>query len=68
MSRIERTKIRKFLGNFYFIHLEVFLGLFALIGFLIGNYKFLIFFIVLSFAGAICGSFIRLIDSIKGET
>ena len=60
-----KSKVRKFLGNFYFIHFEVFLGLFALFGYIMTDVKFLIFFTTLSFAGAICGSFIRVIDEIK---
>ena len=60
-----KLKVRKFLGNFYFIHFEVFLGLFALFGYIMTNLKFLIFFVVLSFVGAICGSFIRVIDLLK---
>lgn len=62
-----KFRIRKFLGNFYFIHLEVFLGLFALLGYLINEQKFLIFFVVLSFAGAICGGFCRVIDAINKD-
>ena len=60
-----KLKIRKFLGNFYFIHFEVFLALFALFGYLMTNQKILMFFIVLSLAGALCGSFIRVVDAIK---
>lgn len=62
-----KSKIRKFLGNFYFIHFEVLLGLFALFGYLIKDTKFLLFFTVLSFAGAICGSFIRVINAINNN-
>ncbi|MCX6754335.1 MAG: hypothetical protein NTU81_00695 [Candidatus Nomurabacteria bacterium] len=60
-----KLKIRKFLGNFYFIHLEVFLGLFALLGYIINGQKLLVFFVALSFAGAICGSFISVIDAVN---
>ncbi len=56
--------MRKILGDFKFIHAMVFLGLFALFGFLTSGLQFLVFFVVLSFAGAICGSFIRTIDKI----
>ncbi|MCD4704934.1 hypothetical protein K8R66_02555 [bacterium] len=58
-------KLRKILGAFWFIHLMVFLGLFSLLGYLMTDVKILIFFIVLSYSGAICGSFIRVIDTIK---
>lgn len=60
-----KFKCRKFLGNFYFIHAEVCLGLFALFGYFMTKNEFLLFFVVLSFAGAICGSFIRVIDAIN---
>lgn len=54
--------MRDILKSFWFIHLMVFLCLFALAGFLIKNQKVLIFLSVLSFLGALCGAFIRLID------
>ena len=60
-----KSKVRKFLGNFYFIHFEVFLALLALFGFLMTSSRILIFFVVLSISGALCGSFIRVIDEIK---
>jgi len=60
-------KLRKILGNFTFIHFEVFLGLFALAGVLFGKQSFLVFFVVLSFAGAVCGAFIRVIDTVKNK-
>jgi hypothetical protein len=49
--------IRNIVGAYWFIHLLVVVGLAALYGNIMGN-KYLIFFVVLSFAGAICGSFI----------
>lgn len=60
-----KLKIRKFVSNFSIIHLEVFLGLFALLGYLFTEQKFLLFFVALSFAGSICGAFIRVIDAIN---
>ena len=57
--------MRKFLSNFYLIHFEVVLGLLALFGYIMTENKFLVFFTVLSFTGAICGAFIRVIDTIK---
>jgi hypothetical protein len=44
--------------------LLVVLGLAALFGNIMGN-KFLILFVALSFAGAMCGSFIRIMDAIN---
>ena len=57
-------RVRKILKNFWFIHFLVFLGFFALLGYLLSNENYLIFFVTLSFAGAICGSFIRVIDAL----
>jgi hypothetical protein len=62
MLRMRKKQIRKFLSNSLFIHILVFLGLFALLGNIINGNKYLIFFSVLSFSGAVCGSFIKLID------
>jgi len=59
--------MRKIFGSFLFIHLLVALGLLALIGELITEAKFLQFFVVLSFAGAVCAAFIRTIDTIKAN-
>lgn len=56
--------LRKVLGAYWFIHAMVILGLAALAGTLMAS-KYLLFFVVLSFAGAICGSFIRVIDTIN---
>ena len=57
--------VRNILGSFWFIHIMVIMGFAALLGYYVGN-RFLIFFVVLSFAGATCGSFIKVIDTIKG--
>lgn len=56
--------VRNILGSFWFIHLLVILGLFSMIGAFTGL-TFILFFTVLSFAGAICGAFIRVIDAVK---
>jgi hypothetical protein len=56
--------MRNILGAYWFIHLLVVLGLAALFGNIMGN-KFLILFVALSFAGAMCGSFIRIMDAIN---
>ena len=58
-------KIRKFLSNKIFINILVFLGLAALLGFIMTDNKYLLLCIYLSFAGAICGSFIKVIDKIR---
>jgi hypothetical protein len=60
-----KLKIRRFLGNIYFIHFGVFLGLFAILGYTNHVAETLLFWAALSFAGAVCGSFIRIIDTIK---
>jgi len=58
-------KIRNFLGNKIFIHIMVVLGFAALYGFIATGNRYLLICIALSFAGAICGSFIKVIDEIK---
>lgn len=59
------NKLRKFLSNVWVIHIQVFLGMFALFGYIMIDNKFLLLFIPLSFAGAICGTAMRVIDAIK---
>jgi len=56
---------RKILSSAWSIHFFVVLGLFALLGYLVDDNDLLIFFCVLSFAGAICGSFIKVVDTIN---
>ncbi|HOO27875.1 MAG TPA: hypothetical protein PLU43_05380 [Lachnospiraceae bacterium] len=55
--------LRKVLSNVYFIHFLVLLGLFALWGMIESGNRYLVLFAVLSLAGAVCGAFIRVIDS-----
>lgn len=57
MREIYKSKI--------FIHSLVFLGLFALSGYLFAGIKVLVLFSVLSFAGAVCGAFVRISDKIE---
>lgn len=57
-----KTKLRIFLSNFWFIHLEVVLGIFALFGNVMTANKMLLLLMTISFSGAICGAFIRVID------
>jgi hypothetical protein len=59
------TIIRQRLSSVWFIHFLVFLGLFALFGYLEPQGNYLLFFVVLSLSGAICGAFVRLIDAIR---
>lgn len=68
MTRFATTRLRGILRAFWFIHLLVLLGLAALVGVLTSDSKhYLIFFVVLSFAGAACGAFIRVIDVAAGR-
>ena len=52
--------------NLLAIHILVFLSLFALVGYLKTNKKYLIFFTVLSFYGALCFVFSAMLIAIKG--
>jgi hypothetical protein len=58
-------KLRKFLSNYYFIHGLVLLGLLSLLGYVMADIKLLAIAVAASFGGAICGSFIRVIDAIE---
>jgi len=58
---------RKILSNIWFIHLMVPLGLLALWGSIAQDNKYILFGVVLSFSGAICGAFIRVVDAIKSK-
>ncbi len=57
--------LRKFLSNYYFIHGLVLLGLFSLLGYVMADIKLLALAVAASFAGAVCGSFIRVVDAIE---
>jgi Ca2+/H+ antiporter len=59
--------LHKFVKSVWFIHLLAFLGLFALWGFLATDSKPLIFFMALSFCGASCAAFVRVIDAASGR-
>jgi hypothetical protein len=61
------TIIRKIVSNLWLIHAEVLAGLLALYGYIMTDNKFLLICVVLSFAGAICGAFIRLIEAVKAR-
>jgi hypothetical protein len=55
--------LRNLLSAVWFIHTAVFLALFALLGYIKLNNNNLLFFVALSFSGAMCGAFIRTIDA-----
>ena len=55
------------LGNTWFIHSMVLLGLLALWGFIEQDNKYLLLCVSLSFSGAMCGSFIRVVDAIRSK-
>ena len=59
--------MRKVLANSLFIHFLVALGIFALLGYIATDNKYLLLGIAMSFAGAICGSFIKVIDTVKSK-
>ena len=58
---------RTILGNIWFIHSMIPLGLLALWGFIESDNKYLLLCVSLSFSGAMCGSFIRVLDAIRAE-
>jgi len=58
---------RRILGNFWFIHLMVPLGLLALWGSIEQDNEYLLLCVLLSFSGAICGAFIRVVDAIRSK-
>ncbi len=59
--------LRRFLSHIAFIHVLVALGLFALWGFLAAGQVILALLCALSFSGAVCGAFIRVIDAIRNK-
>ena len=58
---------RKVLGNIWFIHSMVLLGLFAFWGFIRQDNEYLLLGVFLSFSGATCGSFIRVVEAIRSK-
>ena len=63
-------KVRKVLSSFVFIHGLILLGMFALYGYIATQNAYILLGMALSFAGAMCGSFIRLgdkIDALKAK-
>ena len=58
-------KLRKVASHWALIHFFVILGLFSLSGVVFADNNLLILPTALSFASAICGAFIKVIDTIK---
>ena len=59
------TKVRAFLSHRLFIHGLVLLGLLALWGYIETDNGYILLGVAASFAGAVCGAFIRVIDAIN---
>jgi uncharacterized membrane protein len=60
-----KKKIRRVLGSMAMIHGLVLLGLFALWGYIETGAAYILLGMAASFAGAVCGGFVRVIDTIK---
>lgn len=60
-------KIRNFLGSKWFIHGMVLLGLCALWGYIETENKYILLGVAASFAGAVCGAFVKVIDEIRNS-
>jgi hypothetical protein len=58
---------RRIISSTWFIHLMVPLGLSALWGSIELDNEYLLLCVFLSFSGATCGSFIRVVDAIRSE-
>jgi predicted regulator of amino acid metabolism with ACT domain len=58
-------QLRSILKNFMFIHFLALLSLITLWGFIETKNSYLLLGILASVLGAICGSFIRVVDAIK---
>ncbi len=59
---------RNVLGSLWFIHIMVMLGMSALFGCIMLKQDLLLLCVALSFAGAVCGAFIRVLDAIRDRT
>lgn len=58
-------KVRSVLASKIFIHAMALLGLFALWGYIETGAEYILLGVAASFAGALCGAFIRVIDTVK---
>ena len=63
--QMTNLKIRKVVSHWAAIHFFVILGLFSLSGVVVAENNLLILPTALSFASAICGAFIKVLDTIK---
>lgn len=59
--------IRKVLSHKLFIHGLALLGIFALWGYIETQNSYILLGVAASFAGAVCGSFVRVIDKISSD-
>jgi hypothetical protein len=59
--------LRSILKNSYFIHFLVLVGFIALWGFISTHNELILLGVTASFSGAVCGSFILVIDTIKSK-
>ena len=59
--------IRKFLSSTIFIHFLAILGGAALYGYIATGNQYILLGLYFSLVGAICGAFIRVIDTIKNH-
>ncbi|MEX1308500.1 MAG: hypothetical protein AB1Z19_08230 [Eubacteriales bacterium] len=60
--------MRRLLSNIWLIHGLVLLGLFALLGVIVTGNLYILLGMALSFLGALCGAFIRVIDAAREKT
>jgi len=58
-------KLRKLVSNTIFIHIITILGFLSLWGSIASENNMLFLLVALSFLGAICGAFIKVLDAIK---
>ena len=61
-------KVRAFLSHKLFIHGLALLGLVALWGYIETDNRYILLGMAASFAGAVCGAFIRVVDAVKAHS
>lgn len=59
--------LRSILKNFLFFHFLVLLAFFALWGYILTSNPYILLGIMASLSGAVCGSFILVVDTIKDK-